>query len=51
MDDNGNGLVDERGLSISVIGDVWTIRLTLVGKDARGRMIYYTAESSVTPRN
>jgi hypothetical protein len=50
-DDNGNGLIDERGLCITVENGIYTIRLTVVGKDSRGRQIFHTVETSVTPRN
>lgn len=51
LDDNGNGLVDERGLCVSVSGGVYTIRLTLERKDSNGRLLTRTVETSVTPRN
>ena len=51
VDDNGNGLVDERGLAISVVGDVWTIRLTVERRSSNGQVLTRTVETSVTPRN
>jgi prepilin-type N-terminal cleavage/methylation domain-containing protein len=51
LDDNGNGLVDERGLSFDLVGDVWTIRLSLERRDGKGRTLVHTVETSVTSRN
>jgi hypothetical protein len=50
-DDNGNGLIDEPGLSFDVIGEVWTIRLTLERPDNKGRLVTHTVQTSVKTRN
>ncbi len=51
LDDNGNGLVDEAGLSISVQEGVLYVRLSLQGRDPQGRVATRTAETPVWPRN
>jgi prepilin-type N-terminal cleavage/methylation domain-containing protein len=51
IDDNGNGLVDEPGLSFDVIGDVWTVRLTLEQFDANGRLVTHSMNTSIKTRN
>jgi len=51
QDDNGNGLVDEAGLCFDVIGEVWTIRLTMERTDDKGRKVMHTAQTSVKTRN
>jgi len=50
-DDNGNGLVDEPGLSFDVMGEVWTVRLTLERRDGKGRLATHTVQTSVKTRN
>jgi prepilin-type N-terminal cleavage/methylation domain-containing protein len=50
-DDNGNGLDDERGFSLTVERDVWTVHLSLSRADPSGRMHTHTVEVSVQPRN
>ena len=50
-DDNGNGLVDEPGLCFDVIGEVWTIRLTLERRDSKNRSVMHTAQTSIKTRN
>jgi hypothetical protein len=50
-DDNGNGLVDEPGLSFDVIGQVWTVRLTLERHDTKGRLVTHTVQTAVKLRN
>ena len=50
MDDNGNGLIDEKGLSFVVDRNSVTIRLTL-GRIVDGRDISKTIETVVTCRN
>ena len=50
MDDNGNGLIDERGLSFDVDRNAITIRLTL-DRTVDGRAITKTVETTVTCRN
>jgi hypothetical protein len=50
-DDNGNGLVDEPGLSFDVIGQVWTVRLTLERHDTKGHLATHTVQTAVKLRN
>jgi prepilin-type N-terminal cleavage/methylation domain-containing protein len=51
-DDNGNGLIDEGGLSFALVGNgTVTIRLTLEARDPHGRLVAQTVESSVHMRN
>ena len=50
MDDNGNGLIDEKGLSFTVDRNAITIRLTL-DRVVAGRVITKTVETTVTCRN
>ncbi|MFI5402086.1 MAG: type II secretion system protein J [Planctomycetota bacterium] len=50
-DDNGNGLVDERGLCFAVEGEAIIIRLSLEGRDTKGRVIIRTATTAVRLRN
>lgn len=51
LDDNGNGLRDERGLSFSAAGSVVTVRLTCQRRDEAGRLLTKTAETAVRLRN
>ncbi len=51
LDENGNGLTDEAGLSMSLVGGVWTIRLTVEMPTADGTILTRTVETSVMPRN
>jgi len=51
MDDNGNGLIDEKGLSFDVNRNAVRIRLTLESLDADGSSITETVETTVTCRN
>ena len=51
MDDNGNGLIDEKGLSFTVDRNAVTIRLTLDRVTADDRTITHTVETTVTCRN
>jgi len=50
-DDNGNGLVDERGLCFAMEGEALVIRLSLEGRDSKGRLIARTATTAVRLRN
>jgi hypothetical protein len=50
VDDNGNGLVDEQGLTFVVDRNSITIRLT-VGRMNDGELVTTTVESLVTVRN
>ena len=51
IDDNGNGLVDEKGLSFALKGREVTIRLTLERADQDGAVQLFTFERKVTCRN
>ena len=51
VDDNGNGLIDERGLSFVLEGDTVTIRLTLERQGPEGAPVTRTLASVVTCRN
>jgi len=52
VDDNGNGLDDEGGLSFVVNDDrTLTIRLTLEARDPRGQPLVRTVQTSVHMRN
>ena len=51
VDDNGNGLIDERGLAFSRTGRVWTIRLSLQKPGGNDRSLIQTVETAITPRN
>jgi hypothetical protein len=52
VDDNGNGLVDERGLSFVVDANrTIRIRLTLEARDPNGLIMARTVETSVHMRN
>lgn len=50
-DDNGNGLIDEKGLSFVLAGDQLTIRLTLAEVDADGHAIWHTTQTQVRLKN
>jgi len=51
VDDNGNGLVDEDGLSFVLEGERVVIRLTLRRAEVDGRSVEQTVEAVVTCRN
>lgn len=51
MDDNGNGLIDEQGLSFVVEGDSVTIRLTLERLTRDGERVTKMVQTVVTCRN
>ena len=51
MDDNGNGLIDEQGLSFSVDRDSVTIQLTLQRMTEDGELTSKTVQTTVTCRN
>ena len=51
MDDNGNGLIDEKGLSFVVERNAVTIRLTLERMGPDGQRFTKTVETTVTCRN
>lgn len=50
-DDNGNGLIDERGLNFSVDGKMIVVRLTIERPGPKGGLVTKTLESRVTCRN
>jgi len=51
IDDNGNGLIDEDGLSFVLDGDRIVIRLTLRRPEVDGRTVQQTVEEVVCCRN
>ncbi len=51
MDDNGNGLIDEKGLSFAVDRNAVRIRLTLERVSEDGDSVIETVETTVTCRN
>lgn len=51
VDDNGNGLIDEDGLSFVLEGQRIVIRLTLRRPEVDGRTVQQTVESVVSCRN
>jgi hypothetical protein len=51
IDDNGNGLVDEAGLSFELSGRTLTIRLTLERPDRVAGTLSRTVTTSVRLRN
>ena len=51
IDDNGNGLIDERGLSFVVDRNSITVRLTLERALEDGETLRQTVETTVTCRN
>lgn len=51
LDDNANGLVDERGLSFALSGDRLTVRLTMVSRDGNGRDLLRTVSTNIKVRN
>lgn len=51
MDDNGNGLIDEKGLSFVIDRNAVTIRLTLTDAGKDGNTVTRTVQTTVTCRN
>jgi hypothetical protein len=51
IDDNGDGLVDERGLSFKLVGNALTVRLSVKRKALDGTMITNTSERTIALRN
>lgn len=51
IDDNGNGLIDEKGLVFTLNGSRVTVRLTLERKSETGEIVTRTVETMVTCRN
>lgn len=47
LDDNGNGLIDERGLSFELDGDMLHIRLTLERIEIGGQRILRTIDTAI----
>ena len=50
-DDNGNVMVDERGLVFELNANLLTIRLTLEDIDGNGNTLNKTVQTSVRVRN
>lgn len=50
-DENGNGLIDERGFSMHRVGELLTLRLTLETSEANTLVVQRTLETSVRVRN
>jgi prepilin-type N-terminal cleavage/methylation domain-containing protein len=51
VDDNGNGLIDEKGLAFCCDGSKVIIRMTLERKDSHGLPLTTTLQETVTCRN
>jgi len=51
IDDNGNDLVDEPGFCVVRSGDTFAVRLSLQRRDAGGRLLSRSAETSTCVRN
>ncbi len=51
IDDNGNGLIDEKGLSFSIDGQAIYMKLTLERVRSDGSVVASTVETVVTCRN
>lgn len=51
VDDNGNGLIDESGISFSLQGDAVLVRLSLEKQFSDGTTVTETVETMVTCRN
>ena len=51
LDDNGNGLVDERGFAVERIGETYMVRLTVQRRTTEGQFLTRTARASTNPRN
>ncbi|MCI0635907.1 MAG: hypothetical protein L0206_18615 [Actinobacteria bacterium] len=51
LDDNGNGLVDERGLALEFVDAGVRVRLTVSERDQSGRDVVHTVERVVWFRN
>jgi len=51
VDDNGDGLADERGLSFKLVGNALTVRLSIKRKSVDGTMITTTSERTIALRN
>lgn len=51
IDDNGNGLIDEKGLSFTIEEELVTIRLTLEKENPDGQSVVVFVETQVNVRN
>jgi hypothetical protein len=51
LDDNGNGIIDELGLSFTVDGDTVLVRMTLARANAAGNQIVLPVEQRIAFRN
>ena len=51
IDNNGNGLIDEKGLTFTIHGNLVTVHLSLHRVDEDGKGIIRTLEMSLTIRN
>ena len=51
VDDNGNGLIDEQGLSFVLVRNSVTIRLSLGRTNENGDQVEHTVETTITVRN
>jgi hypothetical protein len=51
LDDNGNGLIDEKGLSFEIDRDAVTVRLTIERRDEQNKTYDATVTTTVTCRN
>jgi len=51
LDDNGNGLIDERGFCLEFVGSHVVARITLEERDHAGRLIRHSSSRIVKPRN
>lgn len=51
IDDNGNGLTDEQGLSFNMVGTTLVVRLTVEQANQSGRRTWKTLETAVWVRN
>ena len=51
LDDNGNAIADEAGLSLALRDGVVYVRLSLQGRNPKGHVLTRTAETIVWPRN
>jgi hypothetical protein len=51
VDDNGNGLVDEKGLNFVIDRNAVTVRLTMERTNSEGETLTHSVETTVTCRN
>jgi hypothetical protein len=50
-DENGNGLIDERGFALDFGDGSVTVRLSLIARDQRGQPLTSTVERTIAFRN